>query len=266
MGYDYKKNIIDVPAWRADVLHEVDLIEDIAIAYGYENFVSEIPEISTIGQETQKEIIKRKISEILIGLGMLETSNYHLTKKRDQFTKMGIPKKQEKGFVELEESKTDFTILRKDLTHYLLKILSENVDVEYPQKIFEIGKVFEQKQEIIETEKLSAAISPGNFTEIKQVLEYLLRMIGLKIEIREVEEAPKHFINGRCAEIILIKEKNNLNNNYSSLEGGRDSDKKKKKKIGFIGEIHPKILKNWRIKMPVALFEINLKEIFKILV
>ena len=223
-----------------NILHEVDLIEDVAIAYGYENFVPEIPKISTIGQESPKEIIKRKISEILSGLNMLEISNYHLTNKKDQFTKIGIPEKQEKGFVEVEESKTDYNILRKDLTHYLLKIISENIDSEYPQRIFEIGKVFEQKNEIQEKEKLAGAIIPGNFTEAKQILLYLFEMLGIKLNFKESEEFPAHFIDGRVAEIFLDNES-----------------------LGFIGEIHPRILRNWKIKMPVALFEIDLEEIFK---
>ncbi len=75
MGYDYNKGSVKIPAWRIDILHEVDLIEDVAIAYGYENFIPEIPDISTIGQENPKEIIKRKIAEILSGLKMLEVSN-----------------------------------------------------------------------------------------------------------------------------------------------------------------------------------------------
>jgi phenylalanyl-tRNA synthetase beta chain len=242
MGHDYSKGTADVPAWRTDVLHEVDLIEDIAIAYGYENFVPEVPAISTIGQEDEKEIIKRKISEILVGLNLLEVSNYHLTNKRDQFTKMGIPEKQEKDFVEVEGSKTDYTILRKDLTHYVLKVLSENVDSEYPQSIFEVGRTFNIKnEEIIEGESLAIAAAPGNFTKVKQMLEYLFKMIDRKIILKEPEhkEAPAHFIEGRTAKIIL-----------------------ENKTIGYIGEIHPKILKSWKIKMPVALFEIDLKNIF----
>ncbi len=240
MGYDYKKTEVEIPAWRADILHEVDLIEDVAIAYGYENFVPEIPKISTIGQEDYKEVIKRKISEILSGLNMIEVSNYHLTVKKDQFDLMGIPEKQEKGFVELEESKTDYTILRKNLTHYLLKNLSENIDSEYPQKIFEIGRVFESEREIKEIEKLAGAVIPGNFTEAKQILEYLFRMLDIEIRLDEPTESPTHFIDGRVASI-------NLDN----------------KLIGFIGEIHPKILKNWKIKMPLALFEINLDDVFE---
>jgi len=247
MGYDYSKGYVEIPAWRTDILHEVDLIEDIAIAYGYENFIPEIPEVSTIGQENQKGIVKRKISEILVGLNLLEVSNYHLTNKRDQFKKMGFSKNQEKDYIEVEESKTDYTILRKDLTHYLLKILSNNIDSEYPQRIFEIGTVFElgndNNNQIKESEKLAVSLTPGNFTEIRQILEYISKMLNTEIKLKETEKAPSYFIKGRVGEITL--------NN---------------KQIGFIGEIHPKILKNWRIKIPVSIFEISLKEIFEKLV
>ncbi len=268
MGYDYNKGGVKIPAWRIDILHEVDLIEDVAIAYGYENFIPEIPDISTIGQENSKETIKRKIAEILSGLKMLEVSNYHLTNKKDEFTKMGISKKQEKDFIEVEESKTDYTLLRKYLTPYLLKNLSENIDSEYPQSIFEIGKVFKlQKEEINERENLAVAITPGNFTEIKQRLEYFLKMINVKIKIKEPEEFPLHFIDGRVAEIILGE--SDLMSKQMKVVGGDGRRKEKpnsetlNKRIGFVGEIHPKILKNWKIKMPVAIFEINLEEIFE---
>ncbi len=245
MGHNYnsKNQEVEIASWRADILHEVDLIEDVAIAYGYENFIPEIPEVSTIGDESNSESIKRKISEILSGLNMLEISNYHLTNKKDQFTKMGIPEKQEKGFIELEESKTEYDILRKDLSHYILKIFSENIDSEYPQKIFELGRVFEKdnKNELAEKEKLSIGISPGNFTELKQFLNYLFKMLDLgKLEFKEPENTLNYFIEGRFAEIYLD---NTL--------------------LGIFGEIHPRILRNWKIKMPVALCEINLKDIFE---
>jgi len=126
MGHNYNKGVVEIPAWRTDVLHEVDLIEDVAVAYGYENLIPEIPNISTIGEEDKKETIKRKIAEILAGLNLLEVSNFHLTTIKDQFTNQGIPEKQEKGFIEIEASKTEYTILRKDLAHYLLKNLGEN--------------------------------------------------------------------------------------------------------------------------------------------
>ena len=165
----------------------------------------------------------------------METSNYHLTTKRDMLIKMGLPETQE--VIEVEESKTEYNILRKDLSHYLLKNLSENVDSEYPQRIFEIGKIFNS---VREEEHLALAITPANFTELRQIIEYLSKMLNIEIKISEPEKFPNYFIDGRTAEIKL-----------------------ENKHLGFLGELHPKVLKNWKIKMPVAIFEINLEEAFK---
>ncbi len=240
MGYDYKNGFVEIPAWRTDILHEIDLIEDVAIAYGYENLVPEIPEISTIGQEDRKEAVKSRISEILCGAGMIEVSNYHLTSKKEQIDKMGLNEKNE-NLIGVEESKTEFNVLRNNLSHLLLKDFSENIDSEYPQEIFEIGKIFRKEGgKILETDSLAAAVSPGNYTRIKQIIEYLFKMIDKKIIFREAEKFPSMFIEGRTAELIFNE-----------------------KRIGFIGEIHPKILKNWRIKMPVALFEIEIGDVLK---
>ncbi|MFA5953141.1 MAG: phenylalanine--tRNA ligase subunit beta [Candidatus Pacearchaeota archaeon] len=245
MGHDYdsKTKEVEIAPWRTDILHEVDLIEEIAIAYGYENFVPEIPNISSIGEENFEENCKKKISEILIGLNFLEVSNFHLTTLPDQFEKMGIPEKTEKDCIFLIESKTEYNILRKNLSSYILKTFSRNIDSEYPQKIFEIGKIFEKssQKEIIEKEKLSIGIAPGNFTDMKQVINYLEKMMNIKLEYKESQkDTPLHLIDGRTAEINF-----------------------KNKIIGFFGEVHPKILKNWKIKMPISILEIDLKEIFE---
>src|SRR3989344_5208501 len=55
MGYDYENEVL-VPAYRADVLHQIDLVEDIAIAYGYENFKGKLPEFFTLGEEDRFEV------------------------------------------------------------------------------------------------------------------------------------------------------------------------------------------------------------------
>src|SRR3989344_670109 len=235
MCYNYGKGIAEVPAWRADIMHEVDIIEDIAIAYGYDKFIPEIPQISTIGGEDKKETIKRRIAEILAGLGMLETSSLHLLTKED-LRKAGA---KEKEMVEVEESKTDYKFLRQNLLCPALKTLSENVDAEYPQKIFEMGVVFRKDERaetgISEKENLIVALSPRNFTDIKQAAEYLGRMLGKVFTLKEAENP--NFIDGRCGKIC---------------HEGRE--------IGIIGEIHPSLLKKWRIKMPVAAFEICIEE------
>ena len=241
MGHEYEKGIVSIASWRTDVLGEIDLIEDVAIAYGYDNFEAEIAEISSFGKENDFEVIKRKISEILIGFGYLEISNYHLTKESDQITKMGYSEKNDFDLIELMDSKTEYNFLRKDLAHYLLKIFSENVDREYPQKIFEIGSVFNFKEgKIEEQENLSLGLSSGNFTDVRQILDGLANSFNLKLEFREGEKIEPYFIEGRCAQIVLEGEV-----------------------IGLAGEISPKVLRNFKCKMPVALFEINLEKLVK---
>ncbi|MEM4625343.1 MAG: phenylalanine--tRNA ligase subunit beta [Candidatus Pacearchaeota archaeon] len=238
MGHTLKEGVVESPPWRTDILHEVDLIEEIAIAYGYNKFEAKIPQISTIGESDKRELIKNKIADLLIGLEFQEISNYHLTTKEFQIDKIG---RQYRDIIEVEKSKTEFNILRRDLTHYALKILAENVDVEYPHKIFEIGKIFfKSKEEIVEEEHLSIALSPNDFTKLKQIIDYIIRMLNIKVEITLPENENSYFIDGRYAEI-------KFNN----------------KSIGHFGEINPEILERFKIKMPVSSLEINIEDIIK---
>jgi len=225
-----------VPAYRADVLHWVDLAEDVAIAYGYDNFEPEIPAIATIAEEDRTSILKRKIGDVLAGAGLLECSSLHLCKKKD-VKKMHYEMKSE-DFICVEDSKTEYDVLRNDLLSNLMKIFSENSDATYPQKIFEMGRVFARgdgETGIEETEKLGVALAgeSANFTDIKQILDYLFRMLDKTYSIEEVENS--NFISGRVAGI--------------KVDGVL---------VGVIGEIAPRVLKNWKLKMPVACFEIDI--------
>ena len=233
MGLGYENGEALVPAWRTDILHEVDIIEDIAIAYGYDKFKEELPNVATLGKEDKNERIKGKIADILAGLGMIEISSHHLLIK-DEAKKLG-----QKVFIEAEKSRTEYSVLRENLLCSALKALSKNVDAEYPQKIFEIGRVFSKDDKaetgISEKEHLCIAITPANFTEIKQVLDYLFPALGLECKIEEPAATPQNYIEGRTARIIF--------------EG---------KPIGILGEIHPSVLKDWHLKMPLAVMEIEI--------
>jgi phenylalanyl-tRNA synthetase beta subunit len=73
-------------------------------------------------------------------LGLLECSSYHLNIKED-LQKFNI---ELENIIEVEESKTEYSILRSNLILNLLKILSENTDSSYPQRIFEMGRVLKK--------------------------------------------------------------------------------------------------------------------------
>ena len=251
MGIAYKKQgkheLALIPAYRVDILHEIDLAEEIAIAYGYDNFKPEIPEISTIGEENPIEILKRKIQEVLIGLDLLEISTYHLSTKEKQFKKIGIKEFLDQ-VIEVIDSKTENNILRTSLLANSIQILSENSDAQYPQKIFELGRIFyhDKKSEtgISEKEKLciSLCYEKANFTELKQILDYLMRMFNKTYIIKETEHPS--FIPGRCGEISITKNNKQI-------------------PIGIIGEIHPSCLRANKIKMPVSSLEIDIEDLLK---
>jgi len=239
MGIKYTKkkdkSFALIPPYRMDILHWIDLSEEVAIAYGYQNFKPEIPKISTIGEEDSFEKKKKVISNILVGLGILETSTFHLT------TKKNIKKihYEFNNFIEVEDSKTERNVLRIDLLTNQLQIFSENSDSLYPQKIFEIGRVFEknEKSDTGTKENNHLAISiideEVRFTDLKQILDYLFKMIDKSYEIKETNN--NNYIEGRVGEIIF--------------DG---------KSMGYIGEIAPRVLKNWKIKTPVISLEINI--------
>ncbi|MBU2577087.1 MAG: phenylalanine--tRNA ligase subunit beta [Nanoarchaeota archaeon] len=241
IGYENRKekSVALIPAYRTDILHWIDLTEEIAIAYGYENFEPEIPEISTIAYEDPVGKTKQIIGNILAGLGLLETSSFHLTTRRN-IKRMHF---DYNDFIEVEDSKTERDVLRMDMLTNLLQILSENSDAGYPQKIFEMGRVFSRDDSedtgVKETERLAVVMVDEvmNFTDLKQVVDYLFKMLGVEYSIENVENS--NYIIGRCGKMIV--------------EG---------KEVGFIGEVAPRVLKNWKIKMPTVAVEIDLDWLF----
>ncbi|MBU0907720.1 MAG: phenylalanine--tRNA ligase subunit beta [Nanoarchaeota archaeon] len=236
MGHDYKNKSVEIAPWRTDILHEVDLIEDIAIAHGYEKLIPEMPSVSTIGEESLKAKIKSEIAEILTGLGLTEISAYHLIKKQE------AELNNLQDALELENSKTEYKYLRPNLLTPALRILSENKDNEYPQEIFEIGTVFTTEKRnkcetrVQENQNLAILLTPSNITKIKQILDYLTKSIGLQYKIEELNDPLS--IEGRTASIII---------------GG--------KPIGRMGELHPETLRSWGIKMPISYLEISLEQL-----
>ncbi|MBU0460514.1 MAG: phenylalanine--tRNA ligase subunit beta [Nanoarchaeota archaeon] len=241
MGYGYENGMVLIPAYRADILHQVDLAEDIAIAYGYENFVEEIPNVATIGEENPLEKFYRKVREILIGLKLLEVKNYHLMTKEELNDKMN---KKEK-IIPLKNALGDYNHLRNRLLASLIKTLNENQHNEYPQNIFEIGRIFNPgstETGVQEEDNLAITLCHEkiDFTAIKQILDALMVALGLECQVKESQHPS--FIPGRMGEIVL-----------------------KEKTIGIIGEFSPEVLTNWSLTVPVVGLELNLEELFSLL-
>jgi phenylalanyl-tRNA synthetase beta chain len=237
------KITVEIPCYRIDIMHPIDLIEDVAIAYGYDNIKPFWRKLSTRGGAKPWQAFFDVARELMVGLGFQEALTLNMTNPEDLFTKMNVKKQR---IMELANPKVQtLTCLRNWMLPSLLEFLSHNLHIEYPQKIFELGTVtvLDEKAETRtrDVNTLAAAISHANasFTETKSALDALLMNLGLQWQIRETEHPS--FIEGRVGTVIVNR-----------IE------------VGLLGEIHPKVLETWTLENPVAVFELNMDKMGKI--
>ncbi|MFH0870803.1 MAG: phenylalanine--tRNA ligase subunit beta [archaeon] len=243
MGFGYKNKKVLIPPYRTDILHQIDIAEDIAIAYGYENFEPEIPNVSTVGEESAFEVFKGRIANILVGLGMVETISYHLSSKETNNAKM----LHDEPVVELDNSLTaERNILRSRILPGVMQVLSENTNKEYPQNLFELGNVFRPDKAcetgVKENVMLGMVLCGADvdYTRAKQAADVIMGALELKFDCSPTKHGS--FIRGRAAKIMIDKQE-----------------------IGLIGEMHPEVLDNFGLQMPVSAIEIDMGALFNII-
>jgi phenylalanyl-tRNA synthetase beta chain len=237
MGMSLQGNAVIYPPYRTDILHPYDVITDIAIAYGFENFIPDIPKIATIAQEHPTNKLKNKIAEVLVGSGMTEVSTNHLTNRERE---KAVMLSDQNCITIINPKSEEYDTLRTSLLISLLDVIKRNKHHEYPQHLFEIGAVFKkQGKEYTEENKIALATADtiANFTQIRQKVEALLITLNItNYKIKEKEHPS--FVKGRVASLIIDNQE-----------------------AGIFGEIHPQVLENMGIEVPVAAAELNLKEI-----
>ncbi len=233
-----------VPAWRADILHPRDLMEDVAIAHGYDR----MPEVSlataTWGGPLPREELAAATRAALAGLGMLEVMTLALTSEEATYRRAGLPDRDR--HVRLENPiSVEQTMLRVSLVPGLLETLALNLGHPYPQRIFEVGMVtlLDEEAETGAREHLRAAFALAGdgtgYADVRAAVDALLRELGVPAGAAEFRplELPL-FLAGRGAEVLV---------------GGRPA--------GFLGEVHPAVLEGHRIVHPVAVAELFPEEV-----
>lgn len=241
MGYTASKygeyTLVYVPPYRLDVLNEQDIIEDIAIAYGYDK-IAPLPVwgFSSGLLEESKEYLNR-LSRLLLGMGYTEMMNMYLTNESVGFEKM-LHKFEKDSIVRVAYAKTEnISMLRTSILPGLLQSLGGFTNEKMPQRLFETGSVFGVERGKIKESSSICIVSEhskANFAEIKASVESLLSFMQVKgCTIRELEDPS--FIKGRCAAVVAGKET-----------------------VGYLGEINPQVLQNFNIEEPVVAAEIML--------
>ncbi|MBI2550714.1 phenylalanine--tRNA ligase subunit beta [Candidatus Woesearchaeota archaeon] len=233
MGYDVVDGHAVVPPYRADIMHPVDVIEDVAIAYGFDKIADEPLTSYTIGSKEKTTVAINALRKLVVGMGFQEVFSHILADKNSLITGAGA--------VELENFMSEtYSAVRNSVLPQLLDVLAENKHVDYPQKVFEEGIVAAREGSRISEWRslaLMAAHPKADFTEMKQYVTALLAATSAKFEILPAEHPA--FMKGRAGSIVIDKEI-----------------------VGVIGEISPAVLSKFGIETPAAAIEINLDFLF----
>jgi len=216
-----QKIICTIPRYRTDIFGPMDLVEEVALGYGIENLEPTIPRSISVGQKAKITTTLDAINSVMIGLGFSEVMNFGLMSQR---VLCDYTKRDSSKIVSVSDSKSqEHTILRNAILPGLIDTLSKNIHESYPQKLFETGVVFLQRNG-----------DDITFTEIKSVLQSFLKSIS-NFGCRTPTSTNPMFLVGSTADVFVFNDK-----------------------IGEIGLISPEVRDNFKLRVPIAGFEIKL--------
>ena len=236
---DNDRVYITVPEYRNDFLHPVDVVEDVMIGYGLENFEPVIPKDFTIGRLSPAEELSRKVKDLLVGMGFQEMMYNYLGSKAEYLDNMNVD--TSKAIFIANPMTENFEVVRPSVLPSLLKSESISASAVYPHRIFEVGKIayLDEADNSGTTTRNSLGFmlaDPANagFNDINSMVNTLMYFLRKEYTL-SVPENETRFIPGRCAQINV---------------GG--------KAVGVFGEVHPQVLENWGCSVPAAVCEIDL--------
>lgn len=222
---------VKVPGNRTDVMGQVDVMEDIAKAYGISKIEEKKIDLPLIGAADKRNEFSNLLRDIMVGGGLQEVRSFVVSSPQH------YRDIEYKGGIEIMNPKSvDYSLVRDRLYLNMMELLRINKRRALPHKIFEVGDVYSSgKQEMM----LCAMImdTKASYSAIKQILDYLALRLGIKSV--KVQSSPEEgFIQGRSGIV--------------EFDG---------KEVGIIGEIHPEVIESYDLTAPVCAFEVNVGDL-----
>ncbi|MFB6311369.1 MAG: phenylalanine--tRNA ligase subunit beta [Salinirussus sp.] len=235
---------VRVPPYRVDVLHPLDIIDDIGRAYGFNDLEPRYPDVSTIGERHERTRLEDATRDALVGLGFEDLLNFHMIGRTENFERLGVePDTAVVGGGEpvtiAEPYSEAYAQLRTWALPSLMMVLENNTHRAYPQDLAEIGLAAELDSAAntgaAEWRTVAAVIArtDASYEDAKARLQALAKAFDTTLETPPTDHPT--FIDGRAADIVLDGEA-----------------------VGVIGEIHPRVLVEHDLEVPVAAFEFRL--------
>ena len=237
---DGDKVTVQIPPYRNDFLHEVDIIEDVMMGMELSSFPPEKPRDFTIGRLSPVTLFSRKAKSLMVGLGYQEMIFNYLGSKKDYIQKMNI---EGEKVIEISNPMSEnYQFVRPSIIPSLLGAETGSGNAVYPHKIFEIGKIaFLCDEEVTGTRTRQSigfltAAGDANFNTAASEVATLLHFLDHQYTVTESNDP--RFIPGRQANIMV-----------------------KDKVVGIFGEVHPAVLENWAITVPCVAGELDIEEL-----
>jgi phenylalanyl-tRNA synthetase beta chain len=218
---------IAMPRWRFDILHPVDLVEDVAIGHGYEDLGSDVPKAPLTAAPRADSQIRRRLRDSLQGLGLMQIQSLTLSNDFDQFEAMRWPHMGEVTRI-TNPITIDHTLLRQYLLPGLFRLMASNRHHDLPQAVYELGTVIRDHKN---SERFAFLIAEqgGGFAAIRGRIQALLRDLGAKeYTIEPLKGTMGPWLTGRCAKVII----DNVH-------------------IGCFGEMNPAVSAQYELRVPL---------------
>ncbi|XP_051839424.1 phenylalanine--tRNA ligase beta subunit [Antechinus flavipes] len=237
---------IEIPPTRADIIHACDIVEDAAIAYGYNNIQMTMPKTYTIANQLPLNKLTELLRYDLAAAGFTEALTFALCSQEDIADKLGMDISATKA-VHIANPKTaEFQVARTTLLPGLLKTIAANRKMPLPLRLFEISDIVlkDPSRDVgARNHRHLCAVyynkNPG-FEIIHGLLDRIMQLLNVPFGedkgyvIKAAEGSA--FFPGRCAEVFA-----------------------KGQSVGKLGVLHPDVITKFELTMPCSALEINVE-------
>jgi len=232
-----------LPPYRQDLMHTMDVVEDVAMSRGYAEFTPIMPSQFTVGGLSDIEQLSDRARELMVGLGFQEIISNILGSPDQYAINMRLEGTEWGRMVEVDNVMAQtFSCLRQWMVPSLLRVEAASSRAFYPHRLFEAGEVaipdgtheLGSRTEIV----IGAVIAhaTAHFSEIHSCLDVLFYYLGKEYSLEPVQHPS--FLEGRSGRVLVAG-----------------------KPVGVIGEVHPEVLERWQIAMPIVAFDLNLSQL-----
>lgn len=234
---------VTLPPYRQDLMHAMDVVEDVAISRGYGTFLPVMPSQFTVGGLSQIEEVSDRVRNLLVGMGFQEIISNILGSPQDLRNAMRVEDTEWGHLIEVDNVMSQsFSALRQWMLPSLLRVEAASNRAFYPHRLFEVGEVAKPDA----TQALGSrtvmvlgaliAHADAHFSELHSCLDTLFYYLNHTYKMEPVQHPS--FLSGRAGCIV---------------SGGSP--------VGVIGELHPEVLEHWQIGVPTVAFDLDLTQL-----